>query len=413
MKPMAFMRRGAVILSISLVAAAMMGGRAQADYQWPDRYIIGTSGLGSTGYAMQIAFSNVLQESTGMNVRVLPEDNQSARAKMLKKGKIHSIGGEGSVAADIVMAEKAYATEEGGPFRIRDIYPTSGLPLATGFFVRGDSEIKSIWDIEPGVKISNLTAIPGMMRSYKALLAWVGLEAEDATFVPFGSYAASMRAVAQGKADIAYGLPVSPVILELESSPHGIRWIDMNPNRSEKDKEGAKRFHKYMPTFLFRQNQMGVESAKGFWGIYSLTGTFVNANLDNDFIYHLVKWTAENFSAYKDKHRMLQSRKPEMLKAALPNLFIPLHQGAVRYLKEKGWWSPADQRRQQYNAWLVDRYSDAYEAAKKKASAQGIDIHPDNEKWKSLWNAEKDSIPIFQIMSDAEISRAIEKYQVK
>lgn len=401
---------GAIVwmLTLGFFAATVSAG----EYKWPKQYIIGTSGMGSTGYAMNVALSTAVEEDSGMKCRIMPEDNLAVRARLLKAGKVDSVGGEGGMAAEILMATGGYATKDGGPFAIRDFYPTMATSLAVGFFTSGKSDIKSIWDIKKGVRIANFTAVPAMMKSYKALLAWVGLKEEDAVFVPFGGYAASMRSISQGKADIAFGQPVSPIILELESAPGGIRWIDMNPNASDKDKQGAERFREYLPTWYFCQNQMGVESAKGFWGMTSLAGNFVTADADVDLVYSLTKWTLESYDTIKTKHKMLFFKSPAAFKAAITKSFIPLHEGAIRYAKEIGAWSPAEEQRQKYNVWLVDQYINAYDKALAKAKADKIKIAYSDEKWIELWEGMKKDLPAIAVMPDEEIAKAVDKYNL-
>ncbi len=69
---------------------------------------------------------------------------------------------------------------------------------------------------------------------------------------------------------------------------------------------------------------------------FGVGATFVSSDkVSNDTIYHLVKAVFENFDRFKRLHPAFANLKPEdMIKNALS---APLHDGAVRYYKERGW----------------------------------------------------------------------------
>jgi TRAP transporter TAXI family solute receptor len=60
-----------------------------------------------------------------------------------------------------------------------------------------------------------------------------------------------------------------------------------------------------------------------------------NASTPDDVVYNLVKAVFENFDDFKKLHPAFAKLDPkEMVKAGLS---VPLHPGAERYYKEKGW----------------------------------------------------------------------------
>ncbi|AUN93836.1 TAXI family TRAP transporter solute-binding subunit [Pseudazoarcus pumilus] len=69
---------------------------------------------------------------------------------------------------------------------------------------------------------------------------------------------------------------------------------------------------------------------------YGVLATFVTStNTSADVVYTMVKAVFENFEDFKKLHPALAHLKPEdMIKNGLS---APLHDGAVRYYKEKGW----------------------------------------------------------------------------
>lgn len=102
---------------------------------------------------------------------------------------------------------------------------------------------------------------------------------------------------------------------------------------------------------------------------------------------------------------------PEYNMKIFKQMFLPTHDGAVRFYKEKGLWTDADQTRQDYLVKLVRLYADGYEKCLATAKQKGIKIDPQNEEWNSLWEGYKkdNNFPKFAILSDAEIREAIQK----
>lgn len=69
---------------------------------------------------------------------------------------------------------------------------------------------------------------------------------------------------------------------------------------------------------------------------FGVAATFVSSdNVPSDTIYYMVKAVFENFDRFKRLHPAFANLKPEnMIKNGLS---APLHEGAVRYYKERGW----------------------------------------------------------------------------
>ena len=82
----------------------------------------------------------------------------------------------------------------------------------------------------------------------ESLLAWAQVGPEDVEWVPAGSMNAMTTLLMDGKGDIGYGFPSSSGWLNVEASPHGLDWIELNPNE---DPEGAARFLEVDPSVSF------------------------------------------------------------------------------------------------------------------------------------------------------------------
>jgi hypothetical protein len=69
----------------------------------------------------------------------------------------------------------------------------------------------------------------------------------------------------------------------------------------------------------------------------------------------------------------------------------PLHEGTIRYLKEKGLWKAEHQLRQDKNLELANKYIEAYQAALGTAEEKGVIVDPGNKAWTDLWKEIKEA----------------------
>ncbi|MEC9103083.1 MAG: TAXI family TRAP transporter solute-binding subunit, partial [Pseudomonadota bacterium] len=69
---------------------------------------------------------------------------------------------------------------------------------------------------------------------------------------------------------------------------------------------------------------------------FGVGATFVSsADVSEDAVYAVVSSVFENFEDFKGLHPAFANLKPEEMISA--GLSAPLHAGAVKYYKEKGW----------------------------------------------------------------------------
>jgi hypothetical protein len=212
-----------------------------------------------------------------------------------------------------------------------------------------------------------------------------------------------MRAVIEGKADVVVSTPTTPVCVEAAAGPHGIRFLELP---ADNDPEGVKRFRSVAPTEVFGPAPpMGPKEAWGVMTMARANGLMASPSINTDLVYHLMKWFDENYDLYKDKGLMTVSFTIENFRTQLDVCITPLHDGVIKYMKEIGLWTEADDARQDYNVRLLDWYVDAYQEALDMADEKGMAVNPENEEWLKLWDDYKKEldIPTFKIMTDEEI----------
>jgi TRAP transporter TAXI family solute receptor len=333
-----------------------------------------------------------MEQMTGMKIRVTPEENTSTKQKLLSQGA-YLLDADGvTVFADGIEASSAYATNEGGPCQIRVVW--NMMTASLGLMVTADSPIKTIYDIKPGMKMPSVPSQPATEQSYDAFLAWANLSRKDMKLVPFGDWPSSCKALIDKSVDFAYGSTAASYALEIAAGPHGLRWIELDPN---KDPEGAKRFLAVKKTTSFGPAKSGVASALDVCMLSTSAVLATRAESDTELIYHIAKWLDENYNAYKDKDPSNIFMNLDAMREYCNFTFLPIHDGTIKYLKEKGMWTAADDARQQKNIALIAEYTEAYKAAIADANKKGIKIDPMNKDWINLWNEYKKDIPSVKV----------------
>jgi hypothetical protein len=212
-----------------------------------------------------------------------------------------------------------------------------------------------------------------------------------------------MSSVPDGKADIALIVPTAPQIVEGAAKPPGLRFIEFPVT---KDPEGLQRYLEIYTTGEFAPApHVGV---KEIWDVVSLSVPrflLSRADMSPELAYNLIKWLDENYGLYKDKHPDLELYDMKSFRLSLDSVAGPVHEGVIKYLKEKGRWSAADDLRQQYNLRVLTAYEKAYKEAMDRANKQSIKVDPSNDTWIKLWSDYKKEkkLPIVKTMSDAQI----------
>jgi len=346
-------------------------------WEWPDK--MSTLSMGPTGsaYGATVAWTAEMQKDTGMTIRIVSVENQRERYRYMKQG-LFTLTPE-RFPDDLIRAQtEGFAYRDGGPWQQRIVWPCG--VLSSGYVVRGDSDINTPYDLK-GKTIGFLVWDPAK-KSMISLLAWGNVSEDEVNWVPAAGIKATQTLILSGKADVVFAFPNNPVWFEAEAAPNGIKWLELN---SKTDPEAAARYLEVRPGYVFGPCAAGVPSALGKWLITSVASYLTQAETDSELIYHMVKWLDENHDKYKDAHAYAPTMTLEYLMTLAEIDFIPLHDGAVKYLEEKGLWTAAHEARRQQNINLLTKWVEAYQNAIDVADEKGLTIDPENEEWVKLW----------------------------
>lgn len=354
---------------------------ADAAAPWPIAFNVVTPQVGTATHSLTLAWVSEFNAATGSRVRVLPAPNSYARAAWLTSGHARLALSQASDYFDRMDARAGHATPPAGPFDSRVL--NVALVAPWGYMVRGDSAITTLEDIRPGVRLAYYSGTPSVAAGIDALLALTGLNPTQVRLVEVGSFAANTRAVVEGRADLAYTSPLSGPSQEAEATPAGIRWLAL-----PREHENLARYRELQAGYLPGNTSAGVASAHGLRLDHAYQTYHLSAAEDPRFVHALLRWLDEHHEGFSARfaHAAMMSID-HLLDYLESGALEPLHEGSVRYLREKGLWRPAWQARQEALVATARRRQALYEQTLTEAARRGITPAAGNAEWELLWRS--------------------------
>lgn len=380
-------------------------GTAGETFQWPNMVKLSITGSGTTAYAGTLAWANILEGTGNTKVRLLPEDSNATKFQRVRNGETLMTYDTMGDVATLINTKFGYATENGGPYQVRWVWPD--FASNSVMFVRGDSSIEKPTDITKDTPIA--CTIDSAMENVKAsLAAAAGVDVDEMNWVYCSSYGEMPKLVTTGAAELcAYVTPTSSSIIEASAAPQGIKVLDFNP---ELYPEWCAAFQSKQPVYSFNEITFGNEAAIGKHGWGSDGGWISSESADQELIYNLVKFFAEHQDEIQGAYETYSYYwSTDYAREVMDRTYVPIAEGTIKYFKEIGQWTEADDARQEYNIKLIDKYAQAYSECLEQARADGINIDTQDQNWLDYWESFKESkgLPAVVIMSDEEIAQAL------
>ena len=356
----------------------------------PSMIGISTIGLGTASHTATTAYAPAMEKFLGVPVRTMPTDSTKVSFSQMRERKALFAALSTSSLGVALQGEHPYCVEGWGPQKLALAWMGYDGPF--GYFVRGDSPIKTVKDLK-GKKVAWYLASPAWMLGAEGVLRFAGLTLKDVEMVRLGSYAACARAVVEGKADADYVSAVSSVTFEVMESPSGIRFLPM----PLEDKEGWARYNEINPLIPWGVCEKGVKVARG---VPMANHIFCNAtytDVDTEYIYQVARFFGEAYDQYKDLHAENRDMSLEKMRALLDTKCLPVHPGTIKYLKEKKLWTTDDDKWNQERLEEMNRYEKAWSKAIQEAKTKGLKIDLNNDTWVKFWNDYRAKLPVFKI----------------
>lgn len=364
-------------VTAGLVFAASQVGAQEVSL--PSQVTWTAYGTGSAGYNQSVAIGAALQEAANVNLRVLPGKNDIARTEPLRQGKVqfsaNGVGGSFMAQEGVFQ----FGAKNWGPQPVRVLAANNGGTVGLSLAVAAEACEKvgkpkcegfTYADLK-GLRVSLVKGAPSLNVNNEAYLAYGGLTWDDVETVEFGGFGDSWKGMIDGSTDAAFASTNSGRAYEAASSPRGVYWPPIDPNNTE----GLARMAAIAPFFSPMTATVGA-AIDGTPGTptagYAYPVLMTYEVQDEDLTYNMTKAMHVFFDAYKGK-------APGINGWALDKQdfqwVAPYHDGAIRYYKEIGKWTDADQA---HNDNLIAR-----QAALMKAWEELKAENPDN--WEDAW----------------------------
>ena len=388
-----------LVMGFAMEEAPAAPPASKSAWKWPSTLTMVTTGADTGTFASCNGIAVLMEKSTKMKVRILPEGTSALRFEKLYN-KAADLSSESSSSWEYsITGHKGFMAKELRPQRLFWFH----YDTYWGYIVRADSPFKTIYDLKTakGVKISVNTAIPSMVDVVKdGIPAFLGMSQAEANehfvWVPCSSTSANILSVAEGKADVGYAASTSSGTIEAEAGPHGIRYLELPPN----DKAAWKRFQAISGSST-RMPGVVTYGAKSLVGAHSYNSFFtfnVLAETDaanEELVYELTKWFHQNYDAYKAVHVNAGRASLANFRKYLDANSLPVANGCIRYLKEIGKWTSQDDKRQEESLKLEKRWFDARRAVNAEADAKKLRKSQSNAEFMKIYEAYTKDLPFF------------------
>jgi TRAP transporter TAXI family solute receptor len=321
------MRTQALFVAALGAAFALPAGVAQAQ----QKYItIGTGGVTGVYYAAGGAICRLVNKDRKVhNIRCSVESTGGSvfNINTIKAGELDMGVAQSDVQFNALKGVANFK-DAGAWGDLRAVFSLHPEPFTV--LSRKEANIKSFTDFK-GKRFNVGNPGSGTRASMEELLAAMAWKMSDFALAAELKADEHGPALCDGKIDgFFYGVGHPSANIQDPTTTCGAKLVSLTgPAVDKLVKERAYYARATIPGGLYPNNPQATET-------YGVLATFVSSSKTSpDSIYAVTKAVFDNFDEFKKLHPALAHLKPEsMIKDGLS---APLHDGAVKYYKEKGW----------------------------------------------------------------------------
>jgi TRAP transporter TAXI family solute receptor len=327
--------------------------------------------LGSSGYAEASGIADSIMKNQSVRVRIVPSGTSIGRLLPIKQGRAQY----GFLANELYFSAEGtydFSVPSWGP---QDVRVVLARPAGNAMACAGDIGVRTLADLR-GKRIGYVRGNPSVNVKTDAYLAFGGLTRADVEVVWFGSYNAMKTAVINNQLDSFSSVTTSANMREIEASPRGLTYPPFPPGDTagwERIRRVADFFEPYRETAGAGISPDRPIDLVGYR--YPILATYANANADE--VYALTKAIDEAMDDIAKTTGSAANWNP--VKSGKPPADAPWHDGAIRYLREKGIWTAESQAWQDQRLARLRRVQAGWAAARSSFTGQG------DEAWAQHW----------------------------
>lgn len=216
----------------------------------------------------------------------------------------------------------------------------AGTHLRLSFLVRQDSPIKTMKDMRGKRMTWGFPAFPANIEWGLAGLSAAGMTLNDVAAVPVPEVVAGVRALMEGRVDIAIAALGMPIVGEADARV-GVRFLPEPMTR-----ESIKRHQSIMPGSTIRPVPPGIPGIKVETPVGHIPITIqTSTHMPDDVAYALVKVWWDYYKKLEPIHPQFRGWTPRIYIYELAS--VPYHSGAIKFYKEKGVWTAEHDKMQE------------------------------------------------------------------
>ncbi len=326
---------GAVAIAASALAFAATSASAELR-----RVTIGTNPQGTLYFVVGGGLGKLFSDELGIVATAQPYAGSSVYLPLIQSGEV-TLGFSSSLDTNLAYNGLDVYEGSGGLDKLRSF--ARGWPLPYAFFARADSGMTEVADLK-GKKVAvAFKANAALEAANRAMLAAAGLDPDtDVDSVTITGIPEGYNLVTEGGVAAAATALAIPLARQADSTiPGGIIMLGVNGENATTEFLNAELPGFYMTTAMPGDNNPGVKAETAITGFdIFLLGS---ADMSEDDAYLLTKTLHENLEQMQADYPVLRRNSAEGLVA--PTNTAPFHPGAVRYYKEVGLWTDANESR--------------------------------------------------------------------
>lgn len=306
------------------VAASVLGWQAHAQ-----TVSISTLPPGSVNNVQTQAIAKVVQEKTGMQMRVVGFNSPQASMTAVEVGEAaFSFMSNDEVG----VAIRGKDEHEGQPLENLRLV-TTVFPFKVGIVVKADSGINTVADLKGKRFPVGWEGFPQGIALSRAMLATAGLDFDDVQGVPTTNLLRAADDLKAGILDATIFAIGAPKMAELDAAI-GIRFLDLDNTAEAMAAMAAIRPEYHIASQIALPHLNGVADGSDLMQ-YAMT-VVTHADQDEEMIYQVAKVLHEGKADLAAAHPSFNAMNPDNLAVQQPD--VQYHPGAVRYYKEVGIW---------------------------------------------------------------------------
>ncbi|MBO6815879.1 MAG: TAXI family TRAP transporter solute-binding subunit [Rhizobiaceae bacterium] len=289
---------------------------------------IATPPQGSVWNTMASVIAAQARENSGLKVTVSPVGGNEAMLRALAAGQAEFTLDD---VNDVITATTG--TGQWKDKAITNLRIVAKInPFPVGLFVRSDSGMESVSDLEGKTVPSGWDAFPLGRSHIDGILAAGGLTMEDVKGVPVPELIRGVDAMTSGRVDSAFFAVGGPKVAEADASTGGIRFLKIDT-----DEQSLKRIQQVRPAFYFSKVdpapfRAGVKEPMEFvtWDNVLVT----SADVPDETVSQMLAVLSENKAAIAKAYPPLGAFSIDTAYKPYPG--VEYHPGAISFYEDHG-----------------------------------------------------------------------------